>query len=145
MWFSGGYYNKYLGFAKHIGIRKFEDNIFYKTNKTGYISGCCMFIKKNLIDQLDGFSEIYSMYYEDVDLCHRAHSIGVDTYVVDDNVIFHDVSYSLGPNSLMKFYHQFFSRFKFVFKSNNIIVFLISLVLNIIFLPLSIIKILFKS
>ena len=57
IWFSGGCYNKYLGFTKHIGIRKIEDNIFYKTNKTDYISGCCMLIKKSLIDQLGGFQK----------------------------------------------------------------------------------------
>ena len=145
IWFSGGCYNKYLGFTKHIGIRNLEDNIFYKTNKTDYISGCCMLIKKSLIDQLGGFSETYSMYYEDVDLCHRAHAIGIESYVIDECVIFHDVSYSLGPNSLMKIYHQFFSRLKFVFKSNNFIIFLFAVFLNIIFLPFSLMKIFFKS
>ena len=34
LWFSGGYYNKYLGFTKHMGIRSYEDNIFYKKNRS---------------------------------------------------------------------------------------------------------------
>ena len=145
LWFSGGYYNKYLGFTKHLGIRKIEDTIFYKTNKTDYISGCCMLIKKNLINELDGFSETYSMYYEDVDLCHRAHNMGIESYVIDDSTIFHDVSYSLGPNSLIKIYYQFFSRLKFIFKSNNFIVFLFASFLNILFFPFSLIKYFYKS
>ena len=36
----------------------------YKTRKTDYVSGCCMLIKKELIDQLEGFNENYEMYYE---------------------------------------------------------------------------------
>ncbi|SVB41262.1 uncharacterized protein METZ01_LOCUS194116, partial [marine metagenome] len=91
LWFSGGYYNKYLGFTKHIGIRKSEDDIFYKTRETDYISGCCMLIKKKLIDELKGFSEIYSMYYEDVDLCYRASLLGIKCYLVEDSFILHDV------------------------------------------------------
>jgi len=140
LWFSGGYYNKYLGFTKHIGIREFEDNIFYKTNKTDYISGCCMLVKKNLVEKLNGFSEIFYMYYEDVDLCHRGHNIGIDCYVIDDSVISHDVSYTLGGNSLIKIYYQFVSKLKFVFKSNNLFVFLLAFFLNIFFFPLSLIK-----
>ena len=145
LWFSGGYYNKYLGFTKHIGNRKFEDNIFYKTNKTNYISGCCMFIKKDLIDNLEGFAETYHMYYEDVDLCYRAYNMDVDSYVIDETMIFHDVSYSLGGNSLIKIYYQFISRLKFVFRINNFIVFLFSLLLNILFFPLILSKTFYKS
>ena len=141
LWFSGGYYNKYLGFTGHIGIRKSEDNIFYKTSKTGYISGCCMFIKKDLIDQLNGFSENYYMYYEDVDLCYRANHLGINCYVIDDSLIFHDVSYSLGPNSFMKTYYQFCSKLKFIFRSNNFILLPFLLFLNIVLSPFFFLKI----
>ena len=104
-----------------------------------------MLIKKNLIDKLNGFSEVYNMYYEDVDLCYRAHNMDIDSYVIDESVIFHDVSYSLGPNSFIKVYHQFFSRLKFIFKSNNFIVFILALFLNIFFFPLRLVRILYRS
>jgi len=80
------------------------------------------------------------MYYEDVDLCYRAHNMGIKSYVIDESVIFHDVSYSLGSNSLTKIYYQFFSRLKFVFKSNNLFIFLLAFLINILFLPLTTIK-----
>ena len=140
LWYAGGYINKFLGIAHHIGINKFEKNIKYKTIQTNYISGCCMLIKKELINDLNGFNEIFKMYYEDVDLCYRAHNIGVHSYVIDDVVILHDVSYSLGGNSLIKIYYQFFSKLKFVFKSNNLFIFLLAFFLNILFLPLTLIK-----
>ncbi|MBI45343.1 MAG: hypothetical protein CMG66_04165 [Candidatus Marinimicrobia bacterium] len=144
LWFAGGYYNKYIGLTKHIGIRNIENNIFYKANKTSYISGCCMFIKKSLIESLEGFSEIYSMYYEDVDLCHRANISGFQSYIVDQTLIYHDVSYSIGPHSLKKNFYQFISRIKFVYKFNNFIVFLFSLLINIVLLPFFLLKIFYK-
>jgi len=144
LWFAGGYYNKYIGFTKHIGLRSIEDNVFYKSNKTNYISGCCMFIKKSLIEELEGFSESYSMYYEDVDLCHRAKILGIKSYVVDETLIYHDVSYSIGAHSLKKNWYQFFSRLRFIYKFNNFIIFLFSLLINIISVPIFLLKILYK-
>ena len=34
-----------------------------------WVMGACMFIKKELFDQVGGFSKEYFMYFEDVDLC----------------------------------------------------------------------------
>mgnify|MGYP006090414781 CR=1 FL=1 len=140
IWYAGGYYNKFLGLTKHIGINKQEDRIKYKTVQTKYISGCSMLITKNLINELDGFNSNYKMYYEDVDLCHRATLMNKKCYFIEDALVYHEVSYSIGKNSLKKFMIKIASQTKFVYYHNNIIYFVISLFINIIFLPLYLIN-----
>ena len=42
-----------------------------------------MLIKKEIINKLDGFDENFKMYFEDVDLCHRASKMSSFCYVSD--------------------------------------------------------------
>ena len=135
LWYAGGYYNKLLGITLHKGLNKFESNYEYKTQKTKYVSGCCMLIQKRIINKLNGFDENFKMYFEDVDLCHRASKISSFCYVSDSCYINHVVSYSIGKNSLYKSYMKFISQIKFIYKTNNKIVFFFSLIINIAFLP----------
>ena len=137
IWYAGGYFNKYLGFAKHVGINKYEKNIKYKTTQTGYVSGCSMLIKKDLINILNGFNDSFKMYYEDVDLCYRASFLGKKSFFIEDAIIYHKVSYSIGNNTLKKVITKLVSQIKFIYFHNNIILFIISLFLNLILLPFS--------
>ena len=114
LWFAGGTYNKFLGIAKHIGINKSETNIFYKAKRVDYVTACCLFISKNTIELLNGFDTDYKMYYEDVDLCHRASIQGLHSYLIESEPIEHEVSYSLGNHSFKKKYHMFLSQIKFI-------------------------------
>jgi len=145
LWYAGGYINKFLGISHHIGINKFEKNIKYKTIQTNYISGCCMLIKKELINNLNGFNEIFKMYYEDVDLCYRASKLSVKCFVVDNAIIYHKVSYSIGNNTLRKIITKLISQFKFIYNHNNFILFVLSLFFNVILLPFSFILYIIKK
>ena len=99
-----------------------------------------MFIHKDIIDKLQGFEEFYTMYYEDVDLCHRAIKYGTQCYVIEGDPIYHDVSYTIGNHSIYKNYHMIISQIKFIYKFNNPILFIISLIINILLIPIHLIK-----
>lgn len=61
------YFNKY--YAVHIGERE--------TAAVEVLSGCCMFVRRKLIDEIGGaFDEDYFMYCEDVDLSFRITQAG---------------------------------------------------------------------
>ena len=64
--------------------------------KTDYVTGCCLFTTKKVIDQLDGFDEKFKMYGEDVDLCLRARNHGINCFYWPEAKLWHHVSASYG-------------------------------------------------
>ncbi len=60
------------------------------------VTGACLFIKKKLFDQLDGFNEKYINGCEDVDLCLRIKQAGFRNIVAGKSEIWHHVSASPG-------------------------------------------------
>lgn len=41
-----------------------------------WVTGCCLLVRRDCWQALGGFDEDYFLYYEDVDLCRRAHAAG---------------------------------------------------------------------
>jgi GT2 family glycosyltransferase len=60
------------------------------------VTGACLFISRDLWQQLGGFDESYVNGGEDIDLCFRARAAGRSTVVALDSVIRHHVSSSPG-------------------------------------------------
>ncbi|MCZ7568477.1 MAG: glycosyltransferase family 2 protein [Ardenticatenaceae bacterium] len=43
-----------------------------RPREMGWVSGCCLLARREMIDQIGPLDEVYFMYAEDVDLCRRA-------------------------------------------------------------------------
>jgi GT2 family glycosyltransferase len=41
-----------------------------------WVTGCCLLVRRECLEQLSGLDEDYFLYYEDVDLCRRAWAKG---------------------------------------------------------------------
>ena len=146
IWYAGGKKNILTGNMYHLGINKNESNISYKTGNTEFVSGCFMLVKKEIIEKLNGFNQIYKMYYEDVDLCYRAKQIGVKCYFISDSILLHHISLSLGGRfSFIKIYNKMCSFFKFIYLNNKFYMFTIYLIINILFSPFYFIIIIIKN
>jgi GT2 family glycosyltransferase len=106
----GGTIDAHTGKAHHMNeeVRVASDPI-----QVQYISGCCMLIKKEVIDVIGGFDERFFLYYEDVDYCLRAYYAGFDTFIAPTSVITHKLSASIGHNSKKSIYHLVKSGKKF--------------------------------
>jgi len=59
-----------------------------------FISGCCMLIPLEIINQIGLLREDYFMYLEDVEFCLRASKNGFKTYINPKAQIFHKGSQS---------------------------------------------------
>jgi GT2 family glycosyltransferase len=53
------------------------------------VSGACLMIRRDVFEQIGGFSTNYFMYSEDVDICHKAHLAGWRTYYLPTASIIH--------------------------------------------------------
>jgi N-acetylglucosaminyl-diphospho-decaprenol L-rhamnosyltransferase len=59
--------------------------------RVAWVTGCCLLVRRNCLDDLDGLDEDFFLYYEDVDLCRRAQQRGWSVwYEPNLNVVHHD-------------------------------------------------------
>ena len=136
-WFCGGKINLINGMPFHLGINTSNLITSFKNSEVDYISGCCMLLSKQLVSKINGFNDVFNMYYEDVDLCLRARKIGSKCYFISSSSIKHFISYSTGGRySLTKYFKKINSFIKFIFLHNNIIVFLLYCILNFLLFPI---------
>ena len=71
------------------------------------LSGCFMFMRTDILEQIGGFDERFFMYCEDLDLCRRINQLSDLRYVPTEPVIHH---YNKGSYKISKllFYHYFY-------------------------------------
>ena len=105
IWYAGGKVNLKFGRISHCGIRELDSEEYCLPMETDYITGCCMFTSREIIDQLNGFDERFNMYGEDVDLCMRAKRIGINCYYWPDEILWHHVSASMKGSLVIKKYY----------------------------------------
>ncbi|MFH2013880.1 MAG: glycosyltransferase family 2 protein [Patescibacteria group bacterium] len=100
VWFESGKINLLYTNAKHVSSKK-----------TQYISGCCMLIKRQVIEKIGLLNEKYFLYFEDVDYCLKARKMGFKSNVVQDSIIWHKVSQSTKKGSFEHIYYNNRNRF----------------------------------
>jgi len=57
--------------------------------KVEAVSGACLMIRREVFDQVGGFSSDYFMYGEDLDLCFKTRRQGLDNYHCGEAVVVH--------------------------------------------------------
>jgi GT2 family glycosyltransferase len=62
-----------------------EDEI----NPVGGVSGSCMLMRREMIEQIGYLDERFFAYQEDTDICHRARQVGWVVYYVPTSQIVH--------------------------------------------------------
>jgi GT2 family glycosyltransferase len=96
IWFDGGLFNEWTGVTRHKNIRKIGP-ADTKAKVTTWITGCCMLIKREVVDTIGFFDEDFSPAYgEDVDYCMRAREWGFRLMVNPKAKLYHKVSQSIG-------------------------------------------------
>lgn len=77
--------------ARRLGFSSAVDyNIGQEPIKVDWIAGMFMVFKSDVYKLIGGFDERYFMYFEDVDLCYRLHSIGLCVILTPQVHVIHD-------------------------------------------------------
>jgi len=93
IWFDGGSFNSWTGVSRHEGIRKIGARP--KLKETEWVSGCCLLIKREVIEKVGYFDEAYSpAYSEDIDYSMRVREAGYKLVVNPNAILWHKVSCS---------------------------------------------------
>ena len=117
---------KLLGFSKIFPQTKWAGkyNLTYldpnKIHSVDAVSGSCIFIRKTLFHEIDGFDEQFFLFGEDLDLCYRMKQKGHEIHYVPSTQILHykGESVKFAPydsrsafyNAMILFYKKHFSK-----------------------------------
>ncbi|MEW5800496.1 MAG: glycosyltransferase family 2 protein [bacterium] len=62
---------------------------FVRPKKVGYVDGCCMMIKRAIIEDIGLLDESFFFFAEDAEFCHRARQKGYEVYYVPKARVIH--------------------------------------------------------
>ena len=91
IWSAGGGIEKLTRRTFHFGEKKIDRGQFDQPREVDFLSGCCLLIKREVIDKIGLLDSDYFMYYEDVDFCLRAKEHGYKIVYAPNSVIWHKV------------------------------------------------------
>lgn len=96
IWYAGGEVSFWKGMLWHRGIREADQGQFDRAAETGYVTGCCLMIRREAFDRAGLLDEQYRMYGEDVDLCMRVKRAGFSIWYEPAARVWHRISVSSG-------------------------------------------------
>jgi GT2 family glycosyltransferase len=97
IWYAGGKVNYWTGIVSHRGLRQQDHGQFDRVEDTGYITGCAMLIRREVLERVGLFDPIYfPAYSEDADLSMRALRAGYRLVYVPGARLWHNISASSG-------------------------------------------------
>lgn len=88
-WFAGGHTDWNNVMSVHRGVDEVDHGQYDKVEKVDFATGCCMLIKREVIDKVGILDDRYFLYYEDADLSERIQRAGYDMYYVPNAVLVH--------------------------------------------------------
>jgi len=113
IWFAGGYFNKLFCFSRHPFMDKDTSTVHIKSGKTDFMRGCCMMIKREVIDNVGLFDEKYFLYFEDVFFSMKVRKLGYTCHLVAKPLVSHLVSAftgEAGSNRMTPLRSYYFAR-----------------------------------
>ncbi len=83
------------------------------TTATGWVSGACLAIRRELFESVQGFDEHYFMYFEDVDLGYRLGQKGLTNFYIPEVQVQHigGESTKATKKAMLKIHHESAMRF----------------------------------
>ena len=106
--------NSVTGRNRVIGQGEVDNDNIFKSGYTFFAHGAAMIVRKELLDEIGGFPEVFFLYYEEIDYSYRVRKSGLRIYYNNRAVIYHRVSYSVGEDSPLKTYYMTRNRIMFM-------------------------------
>lgn len=92
IWYAGGSFDWENIRSVHRGIDDVDNDQYNVSEKTDFVSGCCILVRTDLFDKVGYFEEKLFAYYEDSDWIERLKKVGYDQWYEGNSFINHKVS-----------------------------------------------------
>ncbi|UCF06664.1 MAG: glycosyltransferase family 2 protein [bacterium] len=96
IWYGGGDFYPFVWIPRHRNIRKLDGTFEESGGETGYVSGCALLVRREVIEEIGLLDPGYFIYCEDVDFCLRAFRAGWRCFYEPSAKVWHKVSSSSG-------------------------------------------------
>lgn len=107
IWFAGGSIDWKDVASFHRGVDEVDRGQFDQITETDFATGCCVLIKREVLETVGLLSEDLFLYWEDVEYSLRVKESGFKLYYVSDAVVWHDnAGSSDGAGSEVSVYYQ---------------------------------------
>jgi len=95
IWYAGATYNRWTLRFTHRGQGEVDVGQYDRVEAVPFLSGCCMFVRREALERVGQFDDHFFAYYEDSDWCLRARKASLRLDYVPEAVIHHKVSASV--------------------------------------------------
>jgi len=117
IWYAGGEMDWGNIIGKHRGVDEVDKGQYERIYETGFASGACMLVRKEVFEKVGLFDEKYFLYYEDADFSQRAVKKGYKIVYIPDAILWHKNAGSVGGSgSELQDYYISRNRLLFGFK-----------------------------
>lgn len=99
IWYAGGDFDWNNVRSIHRGIDQVDDGKYGKTEKTNFVSGCCLMVRREVLEKAGYFNEQLFAYFEDNDWMQRIVGAGFELWYCGNTSIFHKVGRTAGIGS----------------------------------------------
>jgi GT2 family glycosyltransferase len=106
IWFAGGKVSWMKNKGTHIGLDEIDQGQYDKIKEVDYLTGCCLLVKREVIEKIGVLEEDYFLYYEDTDFSLRAKNTGYKIMYIPKSKIYHKISRSTKPGSSSYIYYH---------------------------------------
>lgn len=107
------------GMTNHYGAGEEDHGQHDEIRDVAYVTGAALAIRRVVMEELGGLDEDYfPAYYEEVDLCLRAHRAGYRVVYIPKSVLIHHESVSVGSGS--ETIHRLFPRMRIRYLLKNL-------------------------
>ena len=113
LWYAGGTVDWKNIRSNHRGIDEVDKGQYDGVGETGVANGCCLLIKKEVIEKVEMFDNGLFGYYDDTDFSERVGRAGFKKFYDSRVFIFHKVSQTAGAGSPLSDY--FITRNRLIF------------------------------
>jgi len=114
IWYAGGYMDWKNVIGHHRGVDEVDKGQFDEVIETDFASGCCILIRKDVIERIGLLDEDYFLYYEDNDFSQKAKKAGFRIYFLPSSIIWHKNAGSTGGSG-SKLQDYYISRNRLLF------------------------------
>ena len=106
IWYAGGIMDWKNITGCHRGVDEVDSGQYEEEAETGFVSGCCMLIRREVFEKIGFFDEKYFLYYEDSDFNQKARNSGYKIIYSPKAILWHKNAGSAGGSgSILQDYY----------------------------------------